>query len=193
MATAQQVEEVQVAVPISRRGSGIAGWLGYGWYLLRRYPVLPGFILFWLLLAAIAGPWFSPYDRDIGIIQDRHLPVFTTGAMDIDRLSGRRPDSLDPGQAVEPVQERPGQRDADLERVGRAEKQGLAGPGGRPEDRARAHDEQQPAGQDRTAGDPASGGREGSGGSSARAIGRRSVRRASGAGHEHGEPVRVSA
>lgn len=94
MATAQEVEQPQIAVPISRRGSGVTGLMSYFWYLMRRYPILPSFILFWLVLAAIAGPWFAPYDRDIGIIRDRHLPVWNTGAFTIDPETGLevRPD-----------------------------------------------------------------------------------------------------
>lgn len=88
MATAQEVQQPQVTRPISRRGRGITGQLSFGWYLLRRYPVLPGFILFWLVLGAIAGPWFSPYDRDIGQIADRHLSPFSFGALDVNRQTG---------------------------------------------------------------------------------------------------------
>ncbi len=95
MATAQEVQQPELVKPVSRRGSGVSGLFGYSWYLVRRYPVLPVFILFWLVLAAIAGPWFSPYDRDIGIIEDRHLRPFSFGAMDIDRETGLevRPDN----------------------------------------------------------------------------------------------------
>jgi peptide/nickel transport system permease protein len=94
MATAQEATQSVMVKPVSRRRSGVGGTLGYLWYLIRRYPVFPAFILFWLVMGAVFGPWFSPYDRDIGNIKDRHLTVFSTGAMDVDRESGElvRPD-----------------------------------------------------------------------------------------------------
>ncbi len=51
-------------------------FLGHGWYIMRRYPVLPAFVLFILVIAAIIGPTVAPYQRDIGLIGDRHLGMF---------------------------------------------------------------------------------------------------------------------
>ena len=94
MTIAQETSETKMVAPVTRRRAGISGSISYLWYLMRRYPVFPLFILFWLVMAAVFGPWFSPYDRDIGNIKDRHLPAFSTGAMDVDRTTGalERPD-----------------------------------------------------------------------------------------------------
>lgn len=99
MATAQEIEQTALTKPISRRNTGFSGIIGYSWYLIRRYPVLPGFILILLAIAAIAGPWFSPYDRDIGQIADRHLTPWNTGVFSIDRETGLeiRPDNQKTG------------------------------------------------------------------------------------------------
>ncbi len=99
MATAQEIEQTQLAKPISRRRSGVGGSLGYAWYLVRRYPVLPGIILSLLALAAVAGPWVSPYDRDIGTIEDRHLGIWSFGHQEIDEVTGEkiRPDNQKTG------------------------------------------------------------------------------------------------
>ena len=50
--------------------------LGTMWYIMRRYPVLPGAVLVILIIASILGPSVAPYDRDIGPVGDRHLGVF---------------------------------------------------------------------------------------------------------------------
>ena len=53
-------------------------YLVIGWQFLRRYPVIPIFILILLLIAAAIGPYVTPYERDIGNIADRHLSLFST-------------------------------------------------------------------------------------------------------------------
>ena len=47
--------------------------LGHLWWYLRRYPVIPVFVLVILVIAAVIGPTVAPYERDIGVVQDRHL------------------------------------------------------------------------------------------------------------------------
>ena len=49
--------------------------LGTMWYIMRKYPVLPGAVLVTLIIASIIGPTVAPYERDIGLIGDRHLAV----------------------------------------------------------------------------------------------------------------------
>jgi peptide/nickel transport system permease protein len=53
-------------------------FIGKIWWVMRRYPVLPGFILIVLVIAAIIGPTVAPYERDIGIVGDRHLGILKT-------------------------------------------------------------------------------------------------------------------
>ena len=58
----------------NRRRSG----LGYIWWFIRRYPILPAFVIALLAIAAIIGPSIAPYERDIGAVRDRHLGMFQT-------------------------------------------------------------------------------------------------------------------
>ena len=53
-------------------------YIKLGWQFLRRYPVIPIFILVLLLISAAIGPYVTPYERDIGNINDRHLSTFST-------------------------------------------------------------------------------------------------------------------
>ncbi len=47
------------------------------WRFLRRYPVLPAFVLLVLILAAIFGPTIAPYDRDIGQSRNGKVTPFS--------------------------------------------------------------------------------------------------------------------
>jgi ABC-type dipeptide/oligopeptide/nickel transport system permease subunit len=49
---------------------------GKFWYVMRKYPVVPLIVLSILIIAAIIGPSVAPYERDIGLIGDRHLTMF---------------------------------------------------------------------------------------------------------------------
>ncbi|MEC9451540.1 MAG: hypothetical protein VYB79_03995 [Chloroflexota bacterium] len=62
-------------------------YLAMGWFFLRRYPVIPIFILILLLVAAAIGPYVTPYERDIGNIADRHLPPFTSSENTVNQVS----------------------------------------------------------------------------------------------------------
>ena len=51
------------AVPARKSGSGVVvGLLGASWRFLRRWPVIPGIVIFILLFSAIFAPWIKPYD-----------------------------------------------------------------------------------------------------------------------------------
>ena len=50
-------------VDYSERGSNP---LTLVWYYLRRYPIIPIFVLALLLIAAIIGPYVAPFPRDKG-------------------------------------------------------------------------------------------------------------------------------
>lgn len=60
------------------------------WYFSRRYPVLPGFILILLVIASIIGPTVAPYERDIGPIGDRNLPVFSFSELPVEKQDAPR-------------------------------------------------------------------------------------------------------
>ena len=58
-------------------------YIKIGWSFLRRYPVIPIFLLLLLLISAAIGPYVTPYARDIGNINDRHLPPFSTSEHEV--------------------------------------------------------------------------------------------------------------
>lgn len=70
------------------------GRLGSAWHFFRRYPVIPIFILSMLVIAAIIGPTVAPYERDIGVIDDRHLGVFQTSELSDPPRYGLWPDGF---------------------------------------------------------------------------------------------------
>lgn len=49
------------------------------WWFLRRYPVIPVFILIVLAISAAIGPVFAPYPVAVGELNDRLLAPFTRG------------------------------------------------------------------------------------------------------------------
>ncbi len=57
----------------TRRGDVFSGT----WYFIRRYPVIPVFVLLVLLVAAIIGPYVAPFPRDKGFPHDRNLPIWS--------------------------------------------------------------------------------------------------------------------
>ncbi len=58
--------------------------IGHAWWFMRRYPVLPGIVLFFLVVSAIIGPSVAPYERDIGPIGDRHLGMFKYSELSVE-------------------------------------------------------------------------------------------------------------
>ena len=51
-------------------------FFGKIWWLMRKYPVIPGMVLVLLVIMAVIGPTVAPYERDIGPVGDRHLGMF---------------------------------------------------------------------------------------------------------------------
>lgn len=99
MATADSQNEVQhvdsstiesplVAVKVKR------SLFGHAWWFVRRYPVIPAFVLIVLVITAIIGPSIAPYERDIGKIQDRHLGMFKTSEFSDPPKYGLWPDGF---------------------------------------------------------------------------------------------------
>lgn len=74
------------------------------WYFLRRYPIIPIFILAALVVAAIVGPFVAPFPRDKGFSPDRNLGIWSQsrasyiplGGETIEDLSFRACPPIDP-------------------------------------------------------------------------------------------------
>jgi ABC-type dipeptide/oligopeptide/nickel transport system permease subunit len=66
------------------------GTFGQVWWFFRRYPVVPGFVLVMLVVAAIIGPTVAPYERDIGPIGDRHLGMFKFSELPVEKRDAPR-------------------------------------------------------------------------------------------------------
>ena len=45
------------------------------WWFVRRDPVIPIAVLSIVVSTASIGPTVAPYERDVGISGDRHLPI----------------------------------------------------------------------------------------------------------------------
>ncbi len=58
--------------------------LGHTWWFFRKYPIIPGFVLIVLVIAAVIGPAVAPYERDIGPVGDRHLGMFQFSKLPIE-------------------------------------------------------------------------------------------------------------
>lgn len=76
----REIERAGAAVPDSRLAPVKIDRspLGYVWWFIRRYPIIPIAVLVLLVIAAIIGPTVAPYERDIGVIGNRHLGIFQT-------------------------------------------------------------------------------------------------------------------
>ncbi len=72
-ATSSEEARSQVEVPYGRGRSMLA----QVWFFIRRYPVIPIFVLMVLLVAAIIGPYVAPFPRDKGYSHDRNLPLWS--------------------------------------------------------------------------------------------------------------------
>ena len=59
--------------------------LGYTWWFIRRYPIIPVFVLSILVITAVIGPSVAPYERDIGPVGDRHLGIFKYSELPADQ------------------------------------------------------------------------------------------------------------
>ena len=57
-------------------GSGIGARLSGIYRVLRRWPVIPVFLLALVVFAGIAAPWVSPHDPNKQSLADRKLPPF---------------------------------------------------------------------------------------------------------------------
>jgi peptide/nickel transport system permease protein len=76
------------SVLLERRPSGIPARLGGAWHFIRRWPVIPLFVLSILAIAGIFGPLFAPHDPVIASIGDRHVPPAWTGEGNMNHILG---------------------------------------------------------------------------------------------------------
>ena len=70
----QKVDSATIESPLQPMQHN-RGFFAQIWWFLRRYPVIPAFVLILLVIGAVIGPSAAPYERDVGLIGDRHLAV----------------------------------------------------------------------------------------------------------------------
>ena len=71
-------EQETAGIIVARRPRPITG--GKVLLAIRRWPILPVFLLSLVLVAGVGAPWIAPHDPDRGILRDRLLPPFWAGA-----------------------------------------------------------------------------------------------------------------
>ena len=63
---------------VSRRHA--LGWFGYGFYIIRRWPIIPAFIILTLIVFAVFADQIAPHDPLAYIsLTDRNTPPLSTG------------------------------------------------------------------------------------------------------------------
>ena len=67
------------AVPTEVRRRHALGWLGFSFYILRRWPIIPAIIIFTLIFCAIFADVIAPYDPYVNSLSDRNTPPFSAG------------------------------------------------------------------------------------------------------------------
>ena len=80
MATQPQQRSLTDAVStttIGRRHT--LGWLGYSFYVLRRWPIIPALIIATLVICAIFAYQIAPHDPYVNNLVDRNTAPLTTG------------------------------------------------------------------------------------------------------------------
>lgn len=66
--------QTTVTLPGTQKRLPVLGEVQSVWEFLRRWPVIPIFILTTLILMAILAPWIAPNSTRAGGIRDRHIP-----------------------------------------------------------------------------------------------------------------------
>lgn len=64
---------------LTRERTGLTGLFSRLWFLMRRYPIIPGVVLTTLVLVGIFAPLVAPYDPKSGVLRDRQLPPLSRG------------------------------------------------------------------------------------------------------------------
>ncbi len=73
----QTVSDGAAPVDVNRRHA--LGWLGYGFYILRRWPIIPAIIIFILIFFAVFADQVAPHDPYLSTLTDRNTPLFSAG------------------------------------------------------------------------------------------------------------------
>jgi peptide/nickel transport system permease protein len=71
--------EQSIEARLLRQRSGPFAILTSGWHFIRRYPLIPLFVLTVLALSGILAPVIAPSDTATGSLRDRQLPPFSRG------------------------------------------------------------------------------------------------------------------
>lgn len=67
------------ATPTVVRRQHALGWAGYGFYILRRWPIIPALIIVTLLVCAVFAYQIAPHDPYVNNLQDRNTAPLSTG------------------------------------------------------------------------------------------------------------------
>ncbi len=62
--------------PLRGTAAGIASWPKKTFFIIRRWPVIPGMVLAALVICALFAPWLSPHDPYKNTLKDRLVPPF---------------------------------------------------------------------------------------------------------------------
>ncbi len=79
MSTSTETDSYAAATPVDVHRRHILGWLGYGFYVLRRWPIIPAIIIFILIFCAIFADQVAPYDPYLSTLTDRNTPPLSIG------------------------------------------------------------------------------------------------------------------
>lgn len=72
------VSDAASAPTVVRRQFAL-GWIGYGFYILRRWPIIPALIILTLLVCAVFAYQIAPHDPYVNNLQDRNTAPLATG------------------------------------------------------------------------------------------------------------------
>ena len=81
MATQSQERVIAdaAATPTAVNRRRTLGWLGYGFYILRRWPIIPAFIILTLIVSAVFADQVAPQDPYVNNLLDRNTAPLSTG------------------------------------------------------------------------------------------------------------------
>ncbi len=75
----QQTISDAAAAPTAVGRHHTLGWIGYGFYVLRRWPIIPALIIITLLICAVFAYQVAPHDPYVNNLLDRNTAPLSTG------------------------------------------------------------------------------------------------------------------